>query len=271
MQTPHESCATKARPLLGTRNIVKRYGTIEALRGVDLDIGAGELVGLVGDNGAGKSTLVKILAGVTQPTSGYMEFEGRATTLESPISARAFGIETVYQDLGLCENLNVSENVFLGREPTRGFGPIRWLDKRRMAQEVATALTGLSINVPSPSAKVSELSGGQRQAVALARARLWKQRLVLLDEPTAALGVQESRKTIEAIQQLQRDGTSILLISHDIPMVRRITHRIVVLRRGAKVADVATNSVTEHDIVSLITGASKGETQASNATGAGAP
>lgn len=252
-QTP--STSEPRRPLLATRNLVKRYGAVEALRGVDFEIRPGEIVGLVGDNGAGKSTLVKILAGVTEPTSGYLEFDGQAVALESPVSARRLGIETVYQDLGLCENLSVAENIFLGREPTRGVGPLRWVDKRRMAHEAATVLAGLSINIPKPRVKVSLLSGGQRQGVALARARLWEQRLVMLDEPTAALGVQESRKSVEAIGQLQQAGAAILLISHDIPMLREIAHRVVVLRRGVKVADVTTSSVTEHDIVSLITGA----------------
>jgi ABC-type sugar transport system ATPase subunit len=253
--SPTPSASEPRRPLLAARNIVKRYGAVHALRGVDLEIRPGELVGLVGDNGAGKSTLVKILAGVTEPTSGELRFDGQSVALDSPVSARRLGIETVYQDLGLCENLTVAENVFLGREPTRGVGPVRWVDKRRMAREVATVLTGLSVNIPSPRVKVSLLSGGQRQAVALARARLWEQRLVMLDEPTAALGVQESRKSVEAIRQLQQAGAGILLISHDLPMVMEITDRVVVLRRGTKVADVATRSVTEHDIVSLITGA----------------
>ncbi|MFC5831159.1 ATP-binding cassette domain-containing protein [Nonomuraea insulae] len=241
--------------LLTTTGLEMRYGAIQALRGVDFDISAGELVALVGDNGAGKSTFVKALSGVIQPTGGTIACEGRPVTAHSPATARELGIETVYQDLGLCENLTVAENIYLGREPTRGWGPWRRVDRRRMAAEVAEVLGGLSVNVPSPDAKVARLSGGQRQAVAISRCRLWRRRLVLLDEPTAALGVQESERVVTTIGDLRGDGAAILLISHDIPMVMRLADRIVVLRKGAKAADVRADEVTEHDIVALITGA----------------
>jgi ABC-type sugar transport system ATPase subunit len=242
-------------PLLATIGLEKHYGAVQALRGVDFHIHSGELVALVGDNGAGKSTLVKTLSGVVRPTAGRILCEGREVALTSPNAARALGIETVYQDLGLCENLTVAENIYLGREPTRGWGPWRRVDRRRMAREVAKILGTLSVNVPPPDAKVARLSGGQRQTVAISRCRMWRQRFVLLDEPTAALGVQESERVVAAINELRRDGAAILLISHDIPMVMRLADRIVVLRKGAKAADVRAGEVTEHDVVALITGA----------------
>ncbi|MFC4009304.1 ATP-binding cassette domain-containing protein [Nonomuraea purpurea] len=241
--------------LLSTTGLEMRYGAVHALRGVDFEINPGELVALVGDNGAGKSTFVKALSGVIQPTAGTISCDGRPVAAHSPATARDLGIETVYQDLGLCENLTVAENIYLGREPTLGWGPWRRVDRRRMAAEVAQALGGLSVNVPPPDAKVAQLSGGQRQAVAISRCRLWRRRLVLLDEPTAALGVQESERVVATIGDLRGDGAAILLISHDIPMVMRLADRIVVLRKGAKAADLPADGVTEHDIVALITGA----------------
>ena len=244
-----------ARPLLSTHGVEKRYGAVHALRGIDFDIHPGELVGLVGDNGAGKSTFVKTLSGVVRPTSGRIAVDGHEVTLDSPGAAHAAGIETVYQDLGLCANLTVAENVFLGREPTRWWGPLRRIDHRRMVREVRDVLSTLSVNAPDPHDRVTDLSGGQRQAVAIARCRLWRRRLVLLDEPTAALGVQESKRVVQTIADLRHDGAAIILISHDIPMVMELTDRIVVLRKGAKAADVRTADVSEHDVVALITGA----------------
>jgi ABC-type sugar transport system ATPase subunit len=243
--------------LLAAVGVHKRYGAVHALRGIDFAIRPGELVGLVGDNGAGKSTFVKTLSGAIVPTEGELRWDGTPVTLHSPAVASELGIETVYQDLGLCENLTVTENIYLGRELTRGRGPWRRLDRRRMAAGVAEVLATLAVNVPHPDAKVSQLSGGQRQAVALSRCRLWRRRLVLLDEPTAALGVQESERVVQVIRDLRATGVAIVLISHDIPMVLSLADRVVVLRKGATVADRPAAGLTEHEVVTLITGASE--------------
>lgn len=242
-------------PLLETRDLRKSYGAVQALRGIDFSIRDGETIALVGDNGAGKSTLVKILSGIVVPSAGEILHQGRRVDLASPDAARRLGIETVYQDLGLCHNLTVAENVFLGREQTFGIGPLRFLAKRAMRAATATALDGLSVNVPRPDASVVRLSGGQRQAVALARARLWEQTLVLLDEPTAALGVQEARRAMDAVHHMQERGVAVVLITHNMPMAMAMSHRVVVLRHGRKVGDVATASLGgPDDIVALITG-----------------
>lgn len=254
MPTETKDAATSTFRLSAT-GLEKYYGAVHALQGVDLAVEAGEFVALVGDNGAGKSTLVKMLAGVVAQSAGRIECDGRQVTLSSPNQARELGVETVYQDLGLCENLTVAENIYLGREPVKGWGPLRRIDTKRMTREVSEVLGGLSVNVPSPHALVSQLSGGQRQAVAISRCRLWKQRMVILDEPTAALGVQESERVIDAVTELHRGGAAIVLVSHDIPLIMRLASRVVVLRRGLKVADVARSEVTEQDVVGLITGA----------------
>ena len=247
----------RAQPevLLRVRGLQKSYGAVQALRGVDLDIMRGETVALVGDNGAGKSTLVKLISGAIQPSAGEMEFAGQSVRFTSTDAARAHGIETVYQDLGLCNNLSVAENIFLGREELVGGGPFRFLAKRRMQRRAEEALHGLTINVPSAKAKVVGLSGGQRQAVSLARTKLWSSSLVLLDEPTAALGVQETERAMDAVRSLQAAGVSIVLITHQMPMALEMASRIIVLRRGEKVGDIATRNATGDDIVALITGA----------------
>ena len=246
-----------APPFLSCSGLEKHYGAVQALRGVNLDVPAGQFLALVGDNGAGKSTLVKIVAGAIQPTAGALAIDGTNRKLASPTAARGYGIETVYQDLGLCDNLTVAENLFLGREPVHQWGPFRMLQRKQMLRVSADALSRLSMNVPSARAKVTALSGGQRQAVALARARLWNQRMVLLDEPTAALGVEETRNCVNAIREIHASGAAVVLISHDIPLVRQITERVVVLRRGQKVGDVRTADVSEHDIVAMITGTTR--------------
>jgi ABC-type sugar transport system ATPase subunit len=238
--------------LLQTKGIKKRYGSVEALRGVDFSIRRGETVALLGDNGAGKSTFVKILSGVVHPTEGEISYAGKPVEISHPDVARSLGIETVYQDLGLCDNLTVSANMFLGRERTGLFG---YLSKGAMAKATEKALSGLSINVPRAEGSVARLSGGQRQAIALARAKLWERELVLLDEPTAALGVQESRRAMDVIKDMQKQGLALVIISHNMPLVLELAHRVVVLRHGTKVGDVARSKVQGDDLVSLITGA----------------
>lgn len=241
--------------LLEAKGIKKHFGAVEALRGVDIRISRGETVALLGDNGAGKSTLVKILSGVLQPSEGRIEFGGKPVRISSPDVARDLGIETVYQDLGLCDNLTVAANIFLGRETTWGSGPLGFLAGRAMNRATRTALSGLSINVPRADGTVARLSGGQRQAIALARAQLWERELVLLDEPTAALGVQESRRAMGVIREMQKTGLSMVIISHNMPLVLELADRVVVLRHGKKVGDVSNSRLKPEDVVALITGA----------------
>ncbi len=241
--------------LLQGSGLRKTYGAVQALRGVDLSIGVSETVALVGDNGAGKSTLVKILSGAIQPTAGTLRFRDAPAAFTSTDVARGLGIETVYQDLGLCNNLTVAENIFLGRELVRRFGPLSVLAKRAMRRRADEVLKDLSVNLPRASASVAGLSGGQRQAVALARARLWERSLVLLDEPTAALGVQETKRAMDGVRHIRAEGTSVVLITHNMPMVMEMADRVVVLRRGEKVGDVPTRLLRgADDIVALITG-----------------
>ena len=247
--------ATPVPPVFEATALRKNYGAVQALTGVDFSVRAGETVALVGDNGAGKSTLVKCIAGVIRPSGGTMCWKGESVQIGSTKTAQSLGIETVYQDLGLCDNMSVAENVFLGRERTRRFGPFRILDKRGMRDTTRELLEDLAINVPHVSTTTQNLSGGQRQAVALTRAKLWRHDLVLLDEPTAALGVQESQKAMEIVQRMQDQGLAVVLISHNIPQVMELSHRVVVLRHGEKVGDVPTDDIDEHGIVSLITGA----------------
>jgi ABC-type sugar transport system ATPase subunit len=241
--------------LLQACGLQKYYGAVRALGGVDFDVAHGETVALVGDNGAGKSTLVKILSGATRPSAGTIRFNDREIALASTDVARGLGIETVYQDLGLCNNLTVAENIYLGREIVHRIGPFGFLAKREMRRVAASVLSDLSVNVPRASANVAGLSGGQRQAVALARARLWERSLVLLDEPTAALGVQETRRAMDGVRAIKSEGTAVVLITHNMPLVLEMSDRVVVMRRGEKVGDVPTHALDADMIVSLITGA----------------
>jgi ABC-type sugar transport system ATPase subunit len=215
-------------------------------------VNPGEIVALVGDNGAGKSTLVKIVAGVHQPTSGEIVLEGEPVRLHGPSDARRHGIEVVYQDLALANGQPVYMNMFLGREIVRG--PLRTLDRRRMAAETQRLLDELEIRIDSPRATIRDLSGGQRQGVAIARAVQWAERLVLMDEPTAALGVQETRRVEEIILRLRERGRAIVIVSHSLDQVFRISDRICVLRRGKQVGIRNTSETNGDEIVSLITG-----------------
>lgn len=248
-----------AMPLLAVRDVTKAFGAVRALKGVSFDVRPNEVVALVGDNGAGKSTLVKILAGVHTPTSGSLVFDGQPRNFRSPAEAMTAGIETVYQDLALIEELDVADNVFLGRERYLGGTIGSWLgllDRRRMRTETADALEQLHINIPEPTLSVRRMSGGQRQAVAIGRGITWGRKLLLLDEPTAALGVEESEQVLSLIERVKAEGRmTFIIISHNMQDVHRMADRIIVLRQGTHVATLVKNDVTAQDIVGYITGA----------------
>jgi simple sugar transport system ATP-binding protein len=243
-------------PRVEVRQVTKRYGSVHALRGVDLSLHTGEIVGLVGDNGAGKSTLVNIISGALPPTSGQILIDGHEVAFKTPIDARHAGIETVYQDLALANDLNIWANMFLGRERTVSgpLGWLGWLDRRAMSRKSSEDLEQTKIRIPSVSSRVGRLSGGQRQAVAVGRAVAWGSRVVLMDEPTAALGVEQQEKVGELIQTVADTGTPVLLISHNLPQVYRICTRVVVLFNGRIVADLRPGEVDIDEIVGWITG-----------------
>lgn len=242
-------------PTLRARNISKRFGGIVALDDVSIDVVAGQITGLVGDNGAGKSTLIRILSAVMNPDSGTIELDGEPAQFGSPSEARAAGIETVYQDLALAGNMPVWANIFLGRELLRGAKPLNILDKRRMADEGEAMLARLSRNMPPINAPTSQLSGGQRQAIAIARAAAWGSRVIIMDEPTAALGPAETRAVEEVISGLRDRGFAVLIISHNLEQVFRLVDRVWVLRRGRMIGNRWLNDTTPEDVVGMITGA----------------
>jgi D-xylose transport system ATP-binding protein len=235
--------------VLSLRGVSKNFGAVSALTDVDLEIHAGEIVALVGDNGAGKSTLVKILAGAHMPSSGTITFEGKPVTLANPAAALKLGIATVFQDLALCENLDVVANIFLGRE----FNAVR-LDEVAMEVRAWTLLNELSARLPSVREPVASLSGGQRQTVAIARSLLMEPRVILLDEPTAALGVAQTAEVLNLIERVRDRGLGVVMISHNMEDVRAVADRIVVLRLG-RTSGVFLPSASNQDLVTAITGA----------------
>jgi D-xylose transport system ATP-binding protein len=245
-----------AAPLLRLVGVTKSYGPVEALRGVDFDIAPGEVVALVGDNGAGKSTLVKTIAGSVRADEGRFEFDGVEVRLGSPHAAAELGIATVYQDLALCENLDVVANLFLGREYATYplAGPLRRLKIPEMNRVARETLDTLSIRIPSLDAPVGALSGGQRQAVAVGRAVLWGSRLVLLDEPTAALGVEQTAQVLHMIRSLAARGLAVVVISHSLPDVFAVADRIWVMRMGTNAGTFERRHTTPEEVVSAITG-----------------
>lgn len=240
--------------LLELRNVAKHFGAIEALGGIDLTIEPGEILGLMGDNGAGKSTLVKIIAGNFPPSTGEILIEGRRVHFHKPVEAREQGIEVVYQDLALCNNLSASANVFLGRESKRRFGPLRLLHDRIMHGRASELFAELKSET-RPRHLVRQMSGGQRQAVAIARTRLSNAKIVLMDEPTAAISVRQVAEVLDLIRRLRDQGIAVILISHRMPDVFAVAERIAVLRRGQKVADKAVTDTSPEEITGLITGA----------------
>jgi simple sugar transport system ATP-binding protein len=240
--------------LLEVRNVSKSFGAIHAVNDISWSIEPGEVVGLMGDNGAGKSTLVKLIAGNFPPTDGEVLVDGVVCHFHKPIQARAKGIEVVYQDLALADNLTAAQNVFLGREQNKGFWPFRVLDKQAMIDRSAELFDELKSET-RPRDLVKKMSGGQRQAVAIARTRLSNAKLVLMDEPTAAISVRQVAEVLELIRRLKHQGVAVILISHRMPDVFAVSDRIIVMRRGTKVADKATTSTSPEEITGLITGA----------------
>ncbi len=241
--------------LLETRDITKRFGGLTAVDRVSVGVRRGEALALLGDNGAGKSTLIKMISGVYLPDGGEILIEGRPTRIGSPMDALAAGIETIYQDLALAENLDVGANIFLGRERTRRrLGVLRVLDDRSMEAEAQKVLDRLDIHIPSLRATIRTLSGGQRQAVAISRSIYWDAKVLIMDEPTAALGIAEQRKVLNLVRTLKDQGLGVIIISHQMYDVFEVADRIAVMRRGAMVGERLVKETTPDEVVGLIVG-----------------
>ena len=246
--------AASLAPLLELKDITRRYGAIEALRGVSFSVARGEVVALLGDNGAGKSTLVKIIAGGLEPTSGRMTFDGIERTFASPAAAKAAGIETVYQDLSLCTNVDVVANFFMGRELTKRVWGVPVLDEKAMEDVCAKAIADAGTRIPSLRVNVEHLSGGQRQAIELNRFVHWGGKLVLLDEPFAALGVEQTRRGLDMIKRVAAQGIGVIIITHVMAQAFQVADRIVVIRQGVVAGDTASNSTSPEEVIRMITG-----------------
>ncbi|HLY00039.1 MAG TPA: ATP-binding cassette domain-containing protein [Roseiarcus sp.] len=246
-----------SEPLLSVRNLTKTFGGLVAVDSVSFDVARGEVVGLLGDNGAGKSTLIKCVSGVHAAEAGEIVFDGRPVQFASPMDARSAGIETIYQDLALANNLDVGANIFLGREVrTRRFGGlVKTLDDRHMREQSRQTLESLQIRFPTLTEPIEKLSGGQRQAVAIARAVYWDARLMIMDEPTNNLGVPEQHKVLELIRTLKDRGVPVILITHVLPDVFAVTDRVVVMHRGRKVAEKITARTNAEELVQYMVGA----------------
>ena len=242
-------------PTLELRSLSKRFGAVQALSNVNLDVYAGEVVGLVGDNGAGKSTLIKCVSGIFPPDSGEVWFEGRQVSIRFPKDAADLGIQTIYQDLALCDNLDVVANLFLGREATDAI----WMDEVDMEQRSLQTLRTLSVSIPNVRTIIASLSGGQRQSVAIARAVMWNSKLVILDEPTAALGVAQTKQVLELIKRLRQQGLAVIVISHNLADVFEVVDRITVLRLGRNAGVFRVHDTSQEAIVAAITGAEFGQ------------
>jgi D-xylose transport system ATP-binding protein len=251
------------KPILEMRGISKRFGAVQALAEVDFEVYLGEVVGLVGDNGAGKSTLIKVISGVYQEDAGQYIFEGREVTVNNPREAAELGIETVYQDLALCDNLDVVANLYLGREKLQSAIPgiLETLDEINMQREAQRVIDELHVRIPSVRSRVATLSGGQRQSTAVARAVMWNSKVVLLDEPTAALGVEQTRMVKDLIRRLREQGLGVVVISHNLADVFDVSDRIIVLYLGRRVATFQTHAANPEQVVAAITGAVFGEVE----------
>ncbi|MBN9020286.1 MAG: sugar ABC transporter ATP-binding protein [Rhizobiales bacterium] len=241
-------------PLLRLDGIRKNFGAIEALKGISFDIGRGEVVALLGDNGAGKSTLVKIISGGQEPSAGRMIYEGKEVSFSSPAEAKAAGIETVYQDLSLCTNVDVVANFFMGREIVKRYFGIPVLQEKAMEAATAKAISDAGTRIPSLRTNVEHLSGGQRQAIELNRFVHWGGKLVLLDEPFAALGVEQTRRGLEMIKKIAAQGIGVVIITHIMAQAFQVADRIVVIRQGIVAGDVRADDTTADEVVRMITG-----------------
>ena len=243
--------------ILRVENLTKRFGGLTAVDNVSMDVNVGEVIGLLGDNGAGKSTLIKMVSGVYMPDEGSIYFKGELANFSGPREARDSGIETIYQDLALAENLDIGSNIFLGREIVRKYlgGLIKTVDRTKMREESGKALERLNIRMPSLTQQVRNLSGGQRQAVAIARSIYWNAKLMIMDEPTAALGVSEQRKVLRLVKTMCDQGVPVIIISHNMQDVFAVSTRIIVMRRGKKVGERITSQTSPDEIVSLMVGA----------------
>jgi D-xylose transport system ATP-binding protein len=250
--------ANGSTPVLALKGVTKSFGPVQALNDVDFEVNSGEVVALVGDNGAGKSTLVKTIAGIHPADSGTIEFEGEPVTISSPPDAVALGIATVYQDLALCDNLDVVENLFLGREELSG-GPARTLhqlDEVGMEKQTGDLLDNLAVTITDVRAEVGTMSGGQRQQVAIARSLLGEPKLVMLDEPTAALGVRQTAQVLALVKRLRERGFGVVVISHNLADVFEVADRIYVLRLGQEAGDFKAGEASQDQVVAAITGSS---------------
>ncbi len=258
--TLHETTTPSASEvLLLVDNVSKWFGAIHAVTNITIWARSGEITAIVGDNGAGKSTLIKCIAGVHTPTSGRIMFGGEEVHFSSPQDARRAGIETVYQNLALVDDLTIWQNLFLNREKVKRLGPLSFLDRTAMRRESTSMLKRLEVNIPTINARVRQMSGGQRQAVAISRAAGWGSRLVIMDEPTAALGVRETARVEELIRRLRDDGLAVLLISHNFDQVMRLFNQVWVMRSGRLVGGRRTNETTGTELVAMITGANEQE------------
>ena len=249
-------------PVLELESITKSYGAVRALRGVNLRLHSDEVLGLIGDNGAGKSTLVSIISGAAHPDGGEVRVDGKVHAFRSPNDARAVGIETVYQYLSLIPTMDIAQNVFLNRELFR-FRTVgsfaRWMDKGKMNARVGASLAELGLELPSLRTKVAALSGGQRQAVAIARAIIWGGHIVVLDEPAAALGVRQTEIVLAFIERLKQHGVAVVFVSHNMEHVLRVSNRIAVMRLGEVVFETATEQTSGRELVEQMTGAALAE------------
>lgn len=246
-------------PILEIRNITKKFGGLTAVDDFNMHLAAGEVVGLLGDNGAGKSTVIKMISGVYPPTKGQIYFQGKEIKIQNPMDALSMGIETIYQDLALAENLNVYSNIFLGREKLKkSFGLFNILDHDYMLAESKTVLKGLDIEIPSLKNKIAMLSGGQRQAVAISRSIYWDAKLLIMDEPTAALGVAEQQKVLDLVRTLKAQNVPVIIISHQMHDVFSVADRLVVMRRGKKVGERMVKETNPDEVVGLIVGSVEG-------------
>jgi D-xylose transport system ATP-binding protein len=251
---PGTAAALATPPILAIEHVSKSFGAVEALKDISFSISAGEVVALLGDNGAGKSTLVKIIAGTMQPDTGRLLFEGRPVVIDSPATAKQLGIETVYQDLSICPNMDVVANFFMGRELYRNVLGLKMLRERAMREETERTLRDIGTQIPSVFTTMEHLSGGQRQAVELCRFVHWGGKLVLLDEPFAALGVRQTHRGLELIEQVRARGVAVVVITHNMLHAFQVADRIIVLRQGRIAGVRAVAETTTDEVVTLITG-----------------